>query len=110
MREPRDTGAVHQDEPGVERALRDTGAFLTDLAPPRQRPGDCSGRAGSLGRGRGRLRREGRTGAKSGAGFLEYPDEEREQLLLERDRRYAALAGLLERLPPVEAGTTKGDE
>jgi 3-hydroxybutyryl-CoA dehydrogenase len=47
---------------------------------------------------------QGRTGTKSGAGFLEYSDEEREQLLLERDRRYAALNELLERLPPVEAG------
>jgi 3-hydroxybutyryl-CoA dehydrogenase len=46
----------------------------------------------------------GRTGTKSGAGFLEYSDEERERLLLERDRRYAALNDLLERLPPVEAG------
>ncbi len=43
----------------------------------------------------------GRTGTKSGAGFLEYSDEERERLLLERDRRYAALNELLERLPPV---------
>jgi 3-hydroxybutyryl-CoA dehydrogenase len=47
---------------------------------------------------------QGRTGTKSGAGFLEYSDEERERLLLERDRRYAALNELLERLPPVEAG------
>jgi 3-hydroxybutyryl-CoA dehydrogenase len=47
---------------------------------------------------------QGRTGTKSGAGFLEYSDEERERLLLERDRRYAALGELLERLPPVEAG------
>ena len=47
---------------------------------------------------------EGRTGTKSGAGFLEYSDEERERLLIERDRRYAALNELLERLPPVEAG------
>jgi len=46
----------------------------------------------------------GRTGTKSGAGFLKYSDEEREQLLLERDRRYAALSELLGRLPPVEAG------
>jgi 3-hydroxybutyryl-CoA dehydrogenase len=46
----------------------------------------------------------GRTGTKSGAGFLEYTDEERERLLLERDRRYAELNALLERLPPVEAG------
>src|ERR671910_2599628 len=36
---------------------------------------------------------EGRTGTKSGAGFLHYTDEER--LLLERDRRYAALNELL---------------
>ena len=47
----------------------------------------------------------GRTGTKSGAGFLEYTEEERDRLLLERDRRYAALNELLERLPPVEAGS-----
>jgi 3-hydroxybutyryl-CoA dehydrogenase len=52
---------------------------------------------------------QGRTGTKSGAGFLEYSDEEREQLLLERDRRYAALNELLERLPPVEAGRNGGE-
>jgi 3-hydroxybutyryl-CoA dehydrogenase len=51
---------------------------------------------------------QGRTGTKSGAGFLEYSDEERERLLLERDRRYAALGELLERLPPVEADRTGG--
>ena len=51
---------------------------------------------------------QGRTGTKSGVGFLEYSDEERERLLLERDRRYAALNELLERLPPVEAGRTGG--
>jgi 3-hydroxybutyryl-CoA dehydrogenase len=51
----------------------------------------------------------GRTGTKSGAGFLEYSDEERERLLLERDRRYAALNELLERLPPVEAGRDGGN-
>jgi 3-hydroxybutyryl-CoA dehydrogenase len=50
----------------------------------------------------------GRTGTKSGAGFLEYSDEERERLLLERDRRYAALNELLERLPPVEVGKNGG--
>lgn len=50
------------------------------------------------------LLEEGRTGTKSGAGFLDYADEERERLLLERDRRYAALLELLDRLPPVEAG------
>jgi len=48
---------------------------------------------------------QGRTGTKSGAGFLQYTDEERERLLLERDRRYAALGELLEDLPPVEAGS-----
>lgn len=47
---------------------------------------------------------QGRTGTKSGSGFLEYTDEERERLLLERDRRYAALNELLEELPPVDAG------
>ena len=47
----------------------------------------------------------GRTGTKSGAGFLQYTDEERERLLLERDRRYAALNELLRDLPPVEAGS-----
>jgi 3-hydroxybutyryl-CoA dehydrogenase len=51
---------------------------------------------------------QGRTGTKSGAGFLEYSDEERERLLLERDRRYAALNELLERLPPVQAGQDGG--
>jgi 3-hydroxybutyryl-CoA dehydrogenase len=46
---------------------------------------------------------QGCIGAKSGAGFLTYSDEERDRLLLERDRRYAALNELLERLPPMEA-------
>jgi len=50
------------------------------------------------------LLEEGRTGTKSGAGFLQYTDEERERLLLERDRRYAALNDLLEDLPPVDVG------
>jgi len=40
----------------------------------------------------------GRLGTKSGAGFEEYSEEERERLLLERDRRYAALAKLLDEL------------
>ena len=57
----------------------------------------------------GELVEQGRTGTKSGAGFLEYSDEERERLLLERDRRYAALNELLERLPPVEAGRNGGE-
>jgi 3-hydroxybutyryl-CoA dehydrogenase len=51
---------------------------------------------------------QGRTGTKSGAGFLQYTDQERERLLLERDRRYAALNELLTDLPPVDAGS--GDE
>jgi 3-hydroxybutyryl-CoA dehydrogenase len=55
-----------------------------------------------------KLVEEGRTGTKSGAGFLEYTDEERERLLLERDRRYAALGVLLEDLPPVDAGSGAG--
>jgi len=50
------------------------------------------------------LVQQGSTGTKSGAGFLEYTEEERERLLLERDRRYAALNKLLEELPPVDAG------
>jgi 3-hydroxybutyryl-CoA dehydrogenase len=37
----------------------------------------------------------GKLGTKSGEGFGTYTEEERETLLLERDRRYAALAGLL---------------
>ena len=51
------------------------------------------------------LVRKGRTGTKSGAGFLHYTDEERERLLLERDRRYAALDELLKGHPPVDAGS-----
>ena len=51
-----------------------------------------------------KLVEEGRMGTKSGAGFLEYTNEERERLLLERDRRYAALNELLDDLPPVDAG------
>ena len=50
---------------------------------------------------------QGRTGTKSGAGFLEYTDEERERLLIER--RYAALNELLDKLPPVEAGRNGGE-
>ncbi len=51
---------------------------------------------------------EGRAGTKAGAGFLDYTDEERGRLLLERDRRYAALLELLDRMPPVEAGRGEG--
>jgi 3-hydroxybutyryl-CoA dehydrogenase len=38
----------------------------------------------------------GRLGAKSGEGFAAYSDDERATLLLDRDRRYAALANMLE--------------
>ena len=40
----------------------------------------------------------GRLGTKSGNGFGDYTEAERERLLLERDRRYAALAKLLAEL------------
>jgi 3-hydroxybutyryl-CoA dehydrogenase len=40
----------------------------------------------------------GRLGAKSGEGFAAYSDDERATLLLDRDRRYAALSRLLEEL------------
>jgi 3-hydroxybutyryl-CoA dehydrogenase len=43
---------------------------------------------------------QGATGTSSGAGFYTYEDGEPERLLRERDERYAALAQLLERLPP----------
>jgi 3-hydroxybutyryl-CoA dehydrogenase len=41
---------------------------------------------------------QGHYGTKTGTGFFSYTPEEREQLLIERDRRYAALSELLERL------------
>jgi 3-hydroxybutyryl-CoA dehydrogenase len=40
----------------------------------------------------------GRLGTKAGEGFTTYSDAERDNLLLERDRRYAALARLLAQL------------
>lgn len=43
---------------------------------------------------------QGDTGTSSGGGFYAYADGEPERLLSERDERYAALAQLLERLPP----------
>jgi 3-hydroxybutyryl-CoA dehydrogenase len=46
------------------------------------------------------LVREGRTGTAAGAGFYTYDEETRDALLVERDRRYAALRELTERLPP----------
>jgi 3-hydroxybutyryl-CoA dehydrogenase len=39
----------------------------------------------------------GRVGTKGGAGFADYTEEQRDQLLLDRDRYYAALAALLQR-------------
>jgi 3-hydroxybutyryl-CoA dehydrogenase len=45
-----------------------------------------------------RLVAEGRTGTASGSGFYDHDDPDR--VTMERDRRYAALAELLERLPP----------
>ena len=45
---------------------------------------------------------QGRTGVKSGAGFSTYTPEAREQLLLTRDRAYAALGGLLQAITPDE--------
>jgi 3-hydroxybutyryl-CoA dehydrogenase len=41
---------------------------------------------------------QGRYGTKTGAGFFNYTVEERERLLIDRDRRYAALSELLEHL------------
>lgn len=41
---------------------------------------------------------QGQYGTKTGAGFYSYTPEERERLLIERDRRYAALSTLLEQL------------
>jgi 3-hydroxybutyryl-CoA dehydrogenase len=41
----------------------------------------------------------GEYGTKTGAGFFSYTPEQRERLLIERDRRYAMLSELLEQLP-----------
>ncbi|MBW3602954.1 MAG: 3-hydroxyacyl-CoA dehydrogenase family protein [Actinobacteria bacterium] len=56
----------------------------------------------------GRLVEADRRGTKNGAGFFDYTAGERERLLAERDRRYAALAGLLGEHPPVTAGSEPG--
>lgn len=50
----------------------------------------------------------GENGTSSGAGFYAYAEGEPERLLSERDERYAALAQLLERLPP-QRFTARGD-
>jgi 3-hydroxybutyryl-CoA dehydrogenase len=47
---------------------------------------------------------QGRTGTKSGAGFSTYTSEEREQLLLARDRCYAALNALIEEIMQTRQG------
>ena len=52
-----------------------------------------------------RLVEEGHTGVKSGAGFSTYAEQAREQLLLKRDRYYAALSALL-----AELMASDGDE
>jgi 3-hydroxybutyryl-CoA dehydrogenase len=43
---------------------------------------------------------DGSTGTSAGAGFYSYDEDAPERILRERDERYAALAELLERLPP----------
>ncbi len=48
-----------------------------------------------------RMLAQGRVGTKAGDGFFTYTPEERAHLLLERDRRYAALSKLLAELPPL---------
>jgi hypothetical protein len=47
---------------------------------------------------------QGDYGTKTGAGFFSYTPEERERLFADRDRRYAALSELLERLPRTIVG------
>jgi len=42
---------------------------------------------------------QGQYGTKTGAGFFSYTPEQRAQLLIERDRRYAALSELLANMP-----------
>jgi 3-hydroxybutyryl-CoA dehydrogenase len=48
------------------------------------------------------LVRAGRTGTASGSGFYDYEAGASELLLVERDRRYAALNALLQARPPLE--------
>jgi len=49
----------------------------------------------------------GRVGTKSLAGFYEYSDDERAALLIERDKRYAALKRLLESFPAGSASRSE---
>jgi 3-hydroxybutyryl-CoA dehydrogenase len=53
---------------------------------------------------------QGRIGTKGGAGFYTYDDAERGHLLLERDRRYAALNRLLADFPPIIPPERSGDQ
>ena len=49
----------------------------------------------------------GRQGTKTLAGFYDYREDERDALLIERDKRYAALKRLLDEFPPPPAPQTK---
>lgn len=51
-----------------------------------------------------RIVAEGRQGTKSLSGFYDYSEEERDALLIERDKRYAALSRLLDEFPAMVAG------
>ena len=53
---------------------------------------------------------EGKYGTKTGEGFYKYSDEEREKLLIERDRRYAGLNDLLKQHPPLTPNSDTEDE
>ena len=53
---------------------------------------------------------QGRTGVKSGAGFSTYTPEARRQLLIKRDRYYAALATLLDELRQAESDGAEDGE
>jgi 3-hydroxybutyryl-CoA dehydrogenase len=46
--------------------------------------------------------RQGRRGTSAGGGFYDYPGGASSDILVERDSRYAALAGLLTESPPLE--------
>jgi 3-hydroxybutyryl-CoA dehydrogenase len=48
------------------------------------------------------LVREGRRGTTGGGGFYDYPNGAADQLLVDRDRRYAALGSLLRDAPPMQ--------
>jgi 3-hydroxybutyryl-CoA dehydrogenase len=52
----------------------------------------------------------GKHGTKTGEGFYQYSDEEREKLLIERDSRYAALNDLLKQYPPLTPNPNTEDD